>query len=144
MTYKKKIKILLVLAIFSFVAALMMTESVLFGLCLEEEYFTCQEKLGNIGQPLGLFSIILIFLLIILHFTKPKVFKTWLKFAVPYLLLVSLPIILAPANNSGVYGVDSEILTWFFSGLFLFISVIIIGIKSYILKRRERSEREKK
>ncbi len=139
MTYKKKIKILLVLAIFSFLSALAMTESVLFGLCLEKELFTCQEKLVEIGQPLGLFSVILIFLLFILHFTNPKVFKTWLKFAIPYLFVFSLPIILAPASNAGIYGVDSEILTWFFSGLFLFVSLIIIWIKSYILKKREKS-----
>ena len=118
MNYKKNIMILLVI---SFIATL-----VIFY------FFTEMDP-----NWLSTFSLSLIFF--ILLFTKEAIFNAWKKFGIWYILLTALLIFLAPSSSGGSFGYsmgfDREGITMFLSALFLIISLLIIAIKSWKLRR---------
>lgn len=122
MSYRKKIGVLFVVAIVAF-----LIDIFLYNLGSQFDY---------IGEPLGMFSAVLFLLSIILFFTKETVFRTWWKFAIPYIIFSILLIAISPSSNAGIYGLDSELIAWFTSGLFLIISLLIIAIKSWKSKSR--------
>jgi hypothetical protein len=87
--------------------------------------------------PLLFFAAIFV-LGIPLYFLKEVVYLAWRKFALWYLPIVA--VILMFSSNSGGngfnpgYGFDTESLTFFFSGLFALISLVIIAVKSWKLR----------
>ena len=83
--------------------------------------------------PIFLLSIIFLFL-------REEVFRSWFKFARIYIPLALIFIFLSAwSPGGGSWGVsnnfDGEAATWFFSGLFLLISLILIFYKSRKLKK---------
>ena len=93
-----------------------------------------------VAEPLFFFLAALVPVFIILIFTKQQVFTTWKKFAIPY-LIISAIILLIPSGGMGGFmggGPDNEFFTIMLSGLFLIISILIIAIKSYKLRKKEK------
>lgn len=70
---------------------------------------------------------------LVLHFAKAG-YVTWKKFAVIY-IPISLILIAVTPENAGFMNPDRELMTWFLSGLFLLISLAVIGIKSWKARR---------
>lgn len=71
---------------------------------------------------------------LILLFAREEVFHSWKKFTIVYLPIAAIFLFLAAGESGGGIGlasIDSEIISWFLSGLFLFISILIIGVKSW-------------
>ena len=85
--------------------------------------------------------IILVPLVILLLFLRQEVFKTWSKFAMVAIPLAVIWIALTPvqSGSSAIAGLgiaeDRESVTWIVSILFLVISLIIIAVKSYKLRK---------
>lgn len=134
MEYRVVLKILIVVSIFGFIGGIILSSPQSFGLCAGDQIYCFDPYDEIIGQPLGFFSVVLFLITLILLFTKQAVFHLWLKFAIPYLILVTLLLAVAPTSNADIYGLDRELIAWFTSALFLIISLLIIGIKSWKLR----------
>jgi len=101
---------------------------------------------GHVGECLlsailpgsvSLFSLVTFVLLIPLYFLKETVYLSWRKFALWYLPIAAFLILSAGGGSNGFnpgYGMDSESLTFFFSGLFAVISPVLIIYKSIKLR----------
>src|SRR3989338_742972 len=91
--------------------------------------------------PLLFFPLLLAFCSLICIFLREEVFRAWFKFARIYISLALIFIFFSALSpGGGSWGVsnnfDAEAATWFFSGLFLFISLILIARKSWKLKNK--------
>ena len=133
MGYKKQIFLLLAISVISFLIALVV-------LCESIPSGNCYGRWGEAGQTLGVFSITIFLLSLILLFLREEVFRAWFKFARIYIPLTLVFIFLSALSpGGGSWGVgnnfDGEAATWFFSGLFLLISLILIVRKSWKLKK---------
>jgi hypothetical protein len=146
MNYKKQIKIffLIVLACFVLLIASGLIKF-LFGSDECTQYFEGRHFWLCLGavffpdkyQMLTFFSVVLLFFLPPLYFLKEAVYLAWRKFALWYLPIVAVLILSAGGGSNGFnpgYGFDRESLTFFFSGLFAVISLILIIYKSTKLR----------
>jgi hypothetical protein len=99
------------------------------------KYLSC--VLDPFIQFIGVFLIVFLFFLSPLYFLKEAVYLAWRKFALWYLPIVAILILSAGGGSNGFnpgYGMDTESLTFFFSGLFAFISFVLILYKSIKLR----------
>ena len=133
MNYKRKLILILAGAILAFIFAVAV-------LCQSIPSGNCYGKWGEAGQAVGSLSIALMIAAIPLFFLREEAFRSWFSFAKFYLPIV-LALILwsAFASSSTSWGVsmgsDAETFTWFFSILFLIISIVLIIWKSWRLRR---------
>ena len=141
MNYKKQIRLVLfcIFLLLVFLSAHSMQYFFLEGECFSGFG-------GHIGECLlfallpgsvSLFSFVIFIFLLPLYFLKEGVYLAWRKFGLWYLPIVAVLILLAGGGSNGFnpgYGFDSESLTFFFSGLFALISLILIVSKSIKLK----------
>jgi len=145
MNYKKQNGVLLLISGIIPVISFLVTEypnqiglcKIVYGVSGEIQGRSCLFELGFL-QPLFFLSFVAFIFLIPLYFLKEAVYLSWRKFAVWYLPIVAILILLAGSSggngfNPG-YGMDSESLTFFFSGLFAIISFILIIYKSIKLR----------
>jgi hypothetical protein len=138
--YEKTLKFILLGATLVFFAVLFLIFVNNFGffeMSIVGETQALQNQ--NIAAFAVMISIALFFLSGIL-FVRLKIhpaYLAWRKFALWYLPIVAIFILSAGGGSNGFnpgYGMDSESLTFFFSGLFAFISLILIIYKSVKLK----------
>ncbi len=93
--------------------------------------------------PAWLFSAIVAVMSFILLFLKKQIFNSWVKFAILFIILSAIWITFVPSNCGGGWGgfggctFDKETVAMFTAGLFLMISILIIAIKSYKLRKKE-------
>lgn len=119
---------LLYLSIILFIIGAILTSPQIFPFC-QPDYWYCFDPFDEwIGQPFVMFGIAL-FLISIIFLILPNGFRAWKRFSLFYLPIVAVLIIFSPAQGGGLYGFDKEIMTWVFSILFLFISIIIAIVK---------------
>ena len=83
----------------------------------------------SLGQPLGYFSIVMIFLSIISLFVQEQKFYSWLRFSKYYLPIAAGVIFLSPTIDSSILGFDKEFMTWLLAGIFFITSLCIIIFK---------------
>lgn len=126
MDYKKKIYSLLGISFVACVTALILQR-------------------GGIAEYLFGFSISLFLVSILLLFFSETIFNSWKKFAQIYIPISIILVLLAPNFvNTGMgvvgYGFDKETTTWWLSGIFFVVSLIIIIRQSLKL----RSVKQKK
>ncbi len=112
--------------------------------------FVCYSSWGDICRPITNESIALFLILLpislfltslILLFTREEVFHSWKKFVIGYLPIALILLFLTAGESGGGIGfaaIDGEIISWWLAGLFLIISLLIIGIKSWKLRDREK------
>ncbi|MEK9186040.1 MAG: hypothetical protein AAB885_00450 [Patescibacteria group bacterium] len=140
MKHRKKIKIIWFISVLGFILALFLTTPSSFGLCPQIDKFCLDPYDEILGQPLGLFSIVIFFLPFSFFFLHESIFRSWAKFAKIYLPIAAILILgSAFSNQGGGWGVgadfDSELTTWWLAGIFLFVSLIIIAVKSWKLRK---------
>jgi len=142
MGYKKQVRLLLILtfvltvgifAVFYFEKESLSILSELFG---KRIYYS---DIAPAGESIFFLSATLLLSLIPLYFLKEGIYKAWRKFAVIYLPIAILWIAASdPYGGGGYVGMlDSrEQVTFFVSGLFLLISLILIIYKSIKLRKK--------
>jgi hypothetical protein len=142
MNYKKNILLfesILLALIFGLVTIDVLTRK---GLCDYDiitglKYFRCVAE--PFLQIISLFVVLAFIFLLPLYFLKEAVYLSWRKFALWYFPIVALILLFSPTSEGnglmsvGVGG-DRESLTFFFSGLFAFISLVLIIYKSIKLR----------
>lgn len=115
-----------------------------FPLCEKKPgYPACLEKYNQYemqGMLLAVLSPLLFFIsMLVVAFRKARpVFKAWGKFAMVYLPISAVILYLVAGEQGGGIGfaaVDGEIIVWFISFLFFFISIIILAVKSWKLRQ---------
>ena len=145
MGYKKQVKILFVILIttFTIVAYLGFVQEFIHEECLKyhKTILRCIDvSLFSDYQPHSFIVLSTLITLIPLYFTKEAVYKAWRKFAVIYLPIAIFLIIIGDTSGGGgglggpSMDMDREMATFFFSGLFIFISFILIIYKSLKLR----------
>ncbi len=147
----KQKKILFALIVFSLLTlgvGYVFSEPLKFGICqspssdIEGGPVTwCGESLGeNIPEPLLWSFLPLLLITPILFFVRREVFLTWVKFASVFFPLM-LAILLYTYNNTPVTGswisgpTDDQLASVFLPPLFVIISLAIIAIKSWKLRK---------
>lgn len=86
-------------------------------------YFT------SLGTFIFSFSVSFCGVLIGIYFSKKKAFNAWKKFAMFYLPISIVLIMLSPTTNMNFIGFDKELTTLWLAGIFFIISIIIILAK---------------
>lgn len=114
-----------------------------FGFCKNTYTFGgnlgCLDKVTPMfGQIITLFSIPLLLFSLITYFLHEEVFRAWLRFAYWWVPLSIVLIFLAAGSSGGGYGMpnifDQEFVAITLSGLFALISLILIIVKSLLLR----------
>ena len=131
-----------------FIISLLWLFFFVFFLCRPEisNNYTCTgsvvEAMGDISQFFLIYPLILLIFSSIFYFLDDQTFNLWFKFAKYYLPIAFLFIlvsVISPGSGSWASsGFDSELATWFTAGLFVTISIFIIVIKSWRLRRQTR------
>lgn len=133
-----KNKKVIVLSIIGLILGVLLTELPELGICNSS---FCYDVLSDIiGVAIGFYSISLLLISFILLFLRSEIYASWWKFARIYLpLALLLILIMGLSSSDGSWGVsadfDAEITIWLTSGLFLVISLIIIAVKSWKLRK---------
>ncbi|MCK9352193.1 MAG: hypothetical protein M0P76_05400 [Candidatus Pacebacteria bacterium] len=99
--------------------------------------------LGRFFSPLGTlifsYSSVFGFLFIILYFLRDEIFYPWVHFVKWYIPIAGFAMLLSLRSHAG-WGIgnifDTEIVTMWSAGLFFFLSVILMLVKS--LKLRDK------
>ena len=97
------------------------------GICPAENYncLSFSSSMYESVEAIFIFFSALSFVFFILLFVRHEVFKTWRKFAIPY-IVVALIIIAATPVYGDLAAPNREQVTWFLSGLYVVLSVIAI------------------
>ena len=142
---KKLILKIIILSIFGIGLALVFANPNYFKICSQSYEWggvvgCLDDYTEGASQSFLSFSLMSIFFSTILLFLHESVFRSWFKFARIYIPLALIFIFLSALSpGGGSWGVsnnfDGEAATWFFSGLFLLISLILIFYKSRKLKK---------
>ena len=134
----KKINLLLLLLS---IAGIMVGYSIIFpervGLCVPNSVDrSCELKFpsSELGEPLYWGSVALASIFLILLFVPREVFKTWRKFAVPYIILATLLIAITPVHGN-LATPNREQVTWWLSGLYVILSLIVILYRHIRLRK---------
>jgi len=87
------------------------------------------------AQPVLISTVALFVIFLLLLFLNPLFFVSWKKFAIWYIPVASLLIAITPtiAND---FAPDRELVTLFLSGLYVALSLLVIGIKYLRLRSR--------
>ncbi|HEY4493175.1 MAG TPA: hypothetical protein VJB98_00970 [Candidatus Paceibacterota bacterium] len=129
MTYRKQALLLML------VSAVVIIWGVQFAVSCPSNDSVCIVGHGAIAQPSVLFSVSLLITCLALFFVREDVFKSWRKFAYFAIPISIILLWLAPTTTPGGFGISylnytKEFASWWVSGLFLLISLIIIARKS--------------
>lgn len=138
MEYKKKIKKLFFVSLVLSIADFLFVYSRYFEDLYNRTYLFYDLEGAFIS--IFFFSAIIVFLSFILFFLHEQIFLSWWKFTGIYLPVVAVLILISPGTSGGLMPIDAEIVTWWLSGLFLFISLVIIAVKSWKLRNEAATE----
>jgi len=131
MEYKKKINISLVVFFMVSIVSFYIMNPVRIGLCSKYDISCGNLFAETIGVPSFLFSVSFIVILFLLRWLKESIFISWLRFTKYYLPIAAVFVFVFPITDSSIVGIDRELMSWFLSGLFLFISIIVIFYKYF-------------
>ncbi len=92
----------------------------------------------TVFTPLYWFSLISLFPLLILIFVPKNVFRTWLRFAIPWVILSAILIAITPTYNGGlfpIYSFVTEDMAKLTGGIFAVVTLILIAWKSWAVRK---------
>lgn len=93
-----------------------------------------------VAEPLFNLSLSLLIISAIIIFVRDQIFYSWLKFAYWWLSITILLVLIVPTNDGSLLPITKEIVSLWMSGLFIFISLVIIVIKSLKLRKTDTSK----
>jgi len=110
------------------------------GICYLMGDTTCHYSFPvfTLGEPLLNFSLCILVVTIALYFFRDEVFRACLRFAYWWIPFSVLVIFLTPTTNHAwaIGGPTREIISWLMGGLFVAISLFLIAIKSWQLRKK--------
>ena len=154
MNHKKILSALMVASFLALGVGYVFSEPLKFGICEPAyyEYYSDKEDKDkwchsafdeNIPEPLLWSFLPLLFITLTLFFVRREIFLAWAKFAgIAFPLM--LGVLLYTHNNIPVSGgwiggpTDDQLATVFLPPLFAIISLLIIGVKSWKLRKEIR------
>lgn len=134
MSYRKKIKIILLVGILSIIVSFIVALPEKVGICDPSDHVCIGifiDRYNIIASILVALFVPVLLISLILYFLSEQIFTSWFRFAKYYLPIAAILIILSPTVDSSILGFDKEFMTWLFSGIFFLTSLGII-----IFKRR--------
>jgi len=133
MSYKEKIKRIVATSFVIFLINAVMFSDTVYNWI--ENFFDPE----RIFLAFFFFPIVLIILSVVLFRLRDQIFHSWWRFARVYLLVAAAIILITPASSTGNYimSIDAELVTWWLAGLFLTISLLLIAIKSWKLRKQQ-------
>jgi hypothetical protein len=136
MEYKKTIKYILIFSITGIFLGLAISNLIDAASC--SNYDFCSGIQDVIGVPMFLFSVLIFFLSVLLYFLQKEIFYSWFRFSKRYIPLSFLAIFLSLYSSRGDWlnPFETEFLTWVLAGVFFFVSVILIFVKSLKLRSK--------
>ncbi len=91
----------------------------------------------SLGTAVFLFSLSSIIFFIMLLFTKQLIFQAWLKFMIVFFPIAIILFIIAPTTGKDLFfPIDKKIVALFLAIIFFVISLLIIAIKSFKLRKK--------
>ena len=139
MRYKKQIGIIILVSILFLFSGLVFGFSGEIGLCTSDSVnliydVSCLTKFSALAEPFFLGSIAVLFISLILLFTRESTYLSWRRFAIWAIPISIIILWIAPTSTPGgwISGGDftKETASWGVSVLLLLISLIIIIRKS--------------
>ncbi|MDH4330107.1 MAG: hypothetical protein OEV93_00970 [Candidatus Moranbacteria bacterium] len=131
MSYKKKIRNVVVACLIAIVASLILALPENFGLCSKNDdgcIYWYIDTFDNLVQFIFYFALAIIFSLTGAYFTGEKAFNAWKKFAMIYLSIAIILVLISPTTNMNFVGFDKELTTMWLAGIFFVVSLgIILG-----------------
>src|SRR3989344_5434233 len=142
-SHKKIIGVLMILLTFTFAVSVVVVGADPFGFCEGLEDYCLDRSTGEIGQSVGLVSLVLFVVLTPQLFMRSQIFYSWIKFAIPAIILGFIWMLGRPiypmGGGIGVLGhgpgASRESATMIFGVLFFLVSIIIIIFKAIKNKR---------
>ncbi|MDH4330112.1 MAG: hypothetical protein OEV93_00995 [Candidatus Moranbacteria bacterium] len=135
MSYKKKIRNIIIACLIAIVASLVLALPENFGLCSKGDTACVRKfihRFDNIIQTTFYFALAIIFSLTGAYFTGEKAFNAWKKFARIYLPIAIVLVLISPTTNMNFVGFDKELTTMWLAGIFFVVSLgIIFGKKDH-------------
>jgi hypothetical protein len=101
----------------------------LAGLVYFKQFFT------TTGTAIFFLSLSLALPLSVLYFLQEKILHTWLRFAVWYLPIATVLVLMRPTTSGGLVSLDKEMVTMLTAGTFVALSLVIIGLKYLRLQK---------
>jgi len=99
--------------------------------------FRSYDFVDGIIMGLFLFPLFIFIATLLMNRKKEAVFDSWWKFTRVYIPLSFFLILITPGGpSSGLINIDSELVTWWLSGIFLFVSIVLIMVKSRKLRSK--------
>ena len=141
--HRKKMRVLVIVIILGFSIGVILASPEKFGICEQYQYNSCITPLGNIGQPVGMLSLSLLPISLLLLFLREEIYNTWKHFALWFIPLSALLIFLSSDSGSGVISgsgalLDTEGTAFLLAGMFLFVSLILIAVKWWKLRKADQ------
>jgi len=123
---------LFILSVIGLGVGYVLTNSIKFGICIANEVVTeasCINLYERVGDPVfyGMAALALVFLVLML---VPKAWNAWKKFAVWYIPIAAVLLILYPEPNSWDVLPDPQELSKWISGLYIVVSLFIVTLIS--------------
>jgi len=103
------------------------------GTCDYKALGTCWRYWDQTGEFIETLLITVPFFLIslIVRFTREEIFRTWIKFALVWIPLTMFLTLISPEYSQSLLPIVKSTVSFGFSALFFFISLIIIAYKYF-------------
>ncbi|TSC75922.1 MAG: hypothetical protein G01um101430_92 [Parcubacteria group bacterium Gr01-1014_30] len=119
-------------------ALLLVIFASVLGVCYGSIESLCAPgRYENTAIFIMLFSASMFLSILPLIFLPDSFSSTWFRFTKYYLPITAIIIIITPGVDTSILGVDKEFMTWALSGLYLFLSLIIIFWKHLRAKKEK-------
>ncbi len=92
-------------------------------------------RYDDLGQFLVVFSIAIIFALLVQLLIYRNIYRSWERFTIVYVALSALLVLVTSNQNASLTPIDKEVVTWWTAAAFVVISLALIVYKQYRLKK---------
>lgn len=143
MSHRNKLSIILIVSIFLLLFGHQLINLDYFKICIKNNSVPCEYFLSfNFGHPIVLGTIPLILVLVLLQFFRKEVFITWSKFASVFIPLAIIIITMTPVYCTAPLHLcfDKKLMTKFLGEVFVFVSISLIIIKSFLIKKGQNNQ----
>lgn len=136
-------KLILIISVIGTLVGYVLSNPLVFGICQRKYLFNniqgCLDStISGIGEPLLIFSILLVVILSILLFLNKNIFKSWLRFAAWWIPLSIILIVITPETSNSwmpLYFIGKGTVTVLMAGIFSIISLILIAWKTFAARK---------